>query len=96
MHLAHFQVLARNGRPPAATDGGWKDTVDVRPYEVVDVLARFHGYRGRYMLHCHNLETRGHGDDGRLRRDLGRAGPHVGYGRAEKAQALRRAGMSMA
>ncbi|MGI5282465.1 multicopper oxidase domain-containing protein [Nonomuraea polychroma] len=27
-----------------------------RPYEVVDVLARFHGYRGRYMLHCHNLE----------------------------------------
>ncbi|TMR24397.1 multicopper oxidase family protein [Nonomuraea turkmeniaca] len=56
VHLAHFQVLARNGRPPAATDGGWKDTVDVRPYEVVDVLARFHGYRGRYMLHCHNLE----------------------------------------
>jgi FtsP/CotA-like multicopper oxidase with cupredoxin domain len=22
----------------------------------VDVLARFDGYRGRYMLHCHNLE----------------------------------------
>ncbi|MFI7633033.1 multicopper oxidase domain-containing protein [Nonomuraea sp. NPDC049400] len=56
VHLAHFLVLARNGRPPAATDAGWKDTVDVRPYEVVDVLARFDGYRGRYMLHCHNLE----------------------------------------
>ncbi|MCP2360472.1 FtsP/CotA-like multicopper oxidase with cupredoxin domain [Nonomuraea thailandensis] len=56
VHLAHFQVLARNGRPPAATDAGWKDTVDVRPYEVVDVLARFDGHRGRYMLHCHNLE----------------------------------------
>ncbi|WP_211212778.1 multicopper oxidase domain-containing protein [Nonomuraea coxensis] len=56
VHLAHFLVLARNGRPPAATDGGWKDTVDVRPYEVVDVLARFAGHRGRYMLHCHNLE----------------------------------------
>ncbi|MFI7700266.1 multicopper oxidase family protein [Nonomuraea sp. NPDC049480] len=56
VHLAHFQVLARNGRPPLATDGGWKDTVDVRPYEVVDVLARFTGYPGRYMLHCHNLE----------------------------------------
>ncbi|MFI7613725.1 multicopper oxidase family protein [Nonomuraea terrae] len=56
LHLAHFLVLARNGRPPAATDAGWKDTVDVRPYEVVDVLARFEGYRGRYMLHCHNLE----------------------------------------
>ncbi|AXG78855.1 multicopper oxidase family protein [Streptomyces paludis] len=56
LHLAHFQVEARNGRPPAAHEGGWKDTVDVRPYETVDVLARFHGYRGRYMLHCHNLE----------------------------------------
>ncbi|MEN3536399.1 multicopper oxidase domain-containing protein [Microbispora sp. ZYX-F-249] len=56
VHLARFRVLARNGRPPAATDAGWKDTVDVRPYEVVDVLVRFEGYRGRYMLHCHNLE----------------------------------------
>ncbi|MFG2648497.1 multicopper oxidase family protein [Streptomyces sp. NPDC048436] len=56
LHLAHFQVLSRGGGPPAATDAGWKDTVDVRPYEVVDVLARFSGYKGRYMLHCHNLE----------------------------------------
>ncbi|SDH05826.1 Multicopper oxidase with three cupredoxin domains (includes cell division protein FtsP and spore coat protein CotA) [Nonomuraea jiangxiensis] len=56
LHLAHFQVLARGGRPPSATDAGWKDTVDVRPYEVVDVLARFDGHRGRYMIHCHNLE----------------------------------------
>lgn len=23
---------------------------------MVEVLARFDGYRGRYMLHCHNLE----------------------------------------
>ncbi|MEU8249706.1 multicopper oxidase family protein [Nonomuraea sp. NPDC048916] len=56
VHLARFHVLSRNGRPPALTDAGWKDTVDVRPYEVVDVLARFDGYRGRYMIHCHNLE----------------------------------------
>ncbi|MDP9863793.1 MULTISPECIES: multicopper oxidase family protein [Streptosporangium] len=56
VHLARFQVLSRGGRPPAPTDAGWKDTVDVRPYEVVDVLVRFEGYRGRYMLHCHNLE----------------------------------------
>ncbi|MBO8198090.1 multicopper oxidase family protein [Streptomyces smyrnaeus] len=56
LHLAHFQVLARGGKSPSATDAGWKDTVDVRPYEVVDVLVRFAGYRGRYMFHCHNLE----------------------------------------
>ncbi|MFB8175653.1 multicopper oxidase domain-containing protein [Streptomyces sp. NPDC055966] len=54
--MAHFQVLSRGGRAPEPTDAGWKDTVDVRPYEVVDVLVRFRGYRGRYMLHCHNLE----------------------------------------
>ncbi|MGW3202434.1 multicopper oxidase family protein [Streptomyces sp. NPDC001118] len=56
LHLAHFQVLSRGGRAPEPTDAGWKDTVDVRPYEVVDVLVHFRGYRGRYMLHCHNLE----------------------------------------
>jgi FtsP/CotA-like multicopper oxidase with cupredoxin domain len=56
MHLARFQVLSRNGKPPESADLGWKDTVDVRPYEVVEVLARFDGYRGKYMLHCHNLE----------------------------------------
>ncbi|WBP84553.1 multicopper oxidase family protein [Kitasatospora cathayae] len=56
LHLAQFQVLTRGGKPRAATDAGWKDTVDVRPYEVVEVLVRFRGYRGRYMLHCHNLE----------------------------------------
>ncbi|MFD4143375.1 multicopper oxidase family protein [Streptomyces sp. NPDC058572] len=56
LHLAHFQVVARSGKAPLATDAGWKDTVDVRPFEVVDVLARFSGHRGRYMFHCHNLE----------------------------------------
>ncbi|MFJ9584161.1 multicopper oxidase family protein [Streptomyces acidicola] len=56
LHLAHFQVVARDGRAPDVHERGWKDTVDVRPYETVDVLARFHGYRGRYMVHCHNLE----------------------------------------
>lgn len=55
-HLGHFQVYRRNGRPPRPTDTGWKDTVDVRPYEVVEVLVKFTGYRGRYVMHCHNLE----------------------------------------
>jgi spore coat protein A len=56
VHLGHFQVLSRTGRNPSPTDGGWKDTVDVHPYEVVEVLVRFSGHRGRYMMHCHNLE----------------------------------------
>src|SRR5690606_20802305 len=38
LHLAHFQVLARGGKEPDPADAGLKDTVDVRPYEIVDVL----------------------------------------------------------
>jgi len=56
VHLAHFQVLSRAGRSPDPWETGWKDTVDVRPYETVEVLAKFAGHRGKYMLHCHNLE----------------------------------------
>jgi FtsP/CotA-like multicopper oxidase with cupredoxin domain len=56
VHLGHFQVHSRNGRAPEPADAGWKDTVDVRPYEVVQILVRFTGFRGRYVMHCHILE----------------------------------------
>lgn len=61
VHLGHFQVLSRSARPPDPQDGGWKDTVDVRPYEVVEVAVRFTQHTGRYMIHCHNLEHEDHG-----------------------------------
>jgi spore coat protein A, manganese oxidase len=56
LHLDPFQVLSRRDRTPAPTDTGWKDTVDVRPYEHVEVAVRFTDYAGKYLLHCHNLE----------------------------------------
>ncbi len=56
VHLDPFQVLRRGARGPGPFDGGWKDTVDVRPGEIVDVAVRFTEYRGRYVMHCHNLE----------------------------------------
>ncbi|MFE7192233.1 multicopper oxidase family protein [Kitasatospora sp. NPDC057541] len=56
LHLDSFQVLSRNGGDPGAYDAGWKDTVDLRPAEAVEVLVRFTDYPGSYMLHCHNLE----------------------------------------
>lgn len=55
-HLAHFQVLRRGGGGPGSYDRGWKDTVDLRPGEVVEVAIRFTGFAGTYLLHCHNLE----------------------------------------
>jgi spore coat protein A, manganese oxidase len=49
-------VLSRNGAAPGAYDAGWKDTVDVRPAEAVEIAVRFEDYTGRFMLHRHNLE----------------------------------------
>jgi FtsP/CotA-like multicopper oxidase with cupredoxin domain len=56
VHLDHFQVLSRNGGGPGPYDAGWKDTVDVRPAEAVEIVTRFTGYAGSFLLHCHNLE----------------------------------------
>jgi spore coat protein A len=43
-------------RPPAANEAGWKDTAVVMPREVLTIMARFEGYTGRYVYHCHMLE----------------------------------------
>ena len=56
LHLVHFRVAARGTGGPGAFDHGPKDTVDPRPAEEVTVVARFDGYPGRYLAHCHNLE----------------------------------------
>jgi spore coat protein A len=56
VHLDPFQVLSRGGRAPGEYDAGWKDTVDLRPTEYVDVAVRFRDHPGRYLTHCHNLE----------------------------------------
>jgi spore coat protein A len=56
VHLDAFQVLSRGPHSPGQYDGGWKDTVDLRPAEVVDVAVRFSDHAGRFVMHCHNLE----------------------------------------
>jgi spore coat protein A, manganese oxidase len=56
LHLQHFRVLGRDLRGPGPYDVGWKDTVDLRPAQGVEILVRFTDYRGRYSFHCHNLE----------------------------------------
>lgn len=56
VHALRMQVVGRNGGDPRGGDLGWKDTIDLRPGEVVEVLTRIEGYRGRYVMHCHNLE----------------------------------------
>jgi spore coat protein A len=56
LHLAHFQVLSRSARGAGAYDAGWKDTLDLARGETAEIIARFTGYPGRYVFHCHNLE----------------------------------------
>jgi spore coat protein A len=75
MHLVMFQVLDRdgftkgpngeiipNGHPqaPPAEERGWKDTAMVAPNEILRVITKFEGYKGRYAYHCHILEHEEH------------------------------------
>lgn len=81
MHPMHphgvlLQVLSRSTSPTVLPeDTGWKDTVLVRPGEIVRTLVKFDAYQGAYVLHCHNLE---HEDGGMmLNFDVGPAMPPV-------------------
>ena len=56
VHLDPFQVLRRGSEGAGPYDAGWKDTVDLRPAEVVEVAVRFSDHAGRFVFHCHNLE----------------------------------------
>jgi spore coat protein A len=41
---------------PGPEDLGWKDTVRADPGIITRIIARFEGYAGRYVWHCHLLE----------------------------------------
>ncbi len=42
--------------PPEPGEMGWKDTVRAAPGMVTRIIARFEGFKGRYVWHCHLLE----------------------------------------
>jgi len=42
--------------PPTPAEAGWKDTASAPPQMVTRIIARFEGYAGRYVWHCHILE----------------------------------------
>jgi spore coat protein A, manganese oxidase len=50
--------IAVRGPPrlPAPEDGGWKDTIRAEPWMITRIIARFEGFPGRYVWHCHVLE----------------------------------------
>lgn len=65
IHGVQFQVLDRTGgrNMLIATEKGWKDTVLVMPQEKVRVIMTFPQNKGKFVLHCHNLE---HEDSGMM------------------------------
>ncbi len=56
-HAVQFDVLERLGGRGRILpwERGRKDTVLVYPGERVSVLAAFDAYRGRFLMHCHNM-----------------------------------------
>lgn len=59
VHNVQFQILDRNGRPPAPVEQGLKDTVVVEAGSLVRIIASFGSYvdaHHPYMYHCHILE----------------------------------------
>ena len=56
VHAAQFQMVSRSNSPLGPHESGWKDTMLVWPNERVQILLRFDGPAGLFVLHCHNLE----------------------------------------
>ena len=48
--------LVGKSRKALPNESGWKDTAVVNPGEVLAIIVRFDGYKGRYVYHCHMLE----------------------------------------
>ena len=66
VHDIQFQILQRDGAPPAANESGRKDTVVVHPRETLRLIMRFTDFADPstpYMYHCHLLN---HEDNGMM------------------------------
>jgi spore coat protein A len=61
----HHKVRYRGpAQRPDPGEAGWKDTVQAHSGMVTRIIARFEGYTGRYVWHCHVLE---HSDNEMMR-----------------------------
>jgi FtsP/CotA-like multicopper oxidase with cupredoxin domain len=54
LHVNPFQVYTRNDQPESQLV--WKDVVNVRSKETVQILVSFADFTGKTMFHCHLLE----------------------------------------
>jgi FtsP/CotA-like multicopper oxidase with cupredoxin domain len=61
LHTWPFQVWRRDG--VAASEPGWRDTINLTPGERVELLIPFRDFAGKSVFHCHIAE---HGDAGMM------------------------------
>jgi len=61
MHTWHFKPLTWNGRPWPVDC--WRDTVNLRPGDTVELYVPLTDYTGKTVYHCHIAE---HGDKGMM------------------------------
>ncbi len=61
LHTWPFQVWRVDGREPPYR--AWRDTINLRPGEQVEILIPFRRFAGRSVFHCHIAE---HGDAGMM------------------------------
>lgn len=79
VHLVDFKILDRSegdGKPrraPYPWELGPKDDVYVAEGEIVRVIMQFGPYKGKYMIHCHNLVHEDH--DMMAQFEVGQGGP---------------------
>jgi len=60
IHMEEGRILSRNGRIPDPHERGRKDVYVLRPGEEVRVFLRFRDYKGKFVMHCHNLTHEDH------------------------------------
>jgi FtsP/CotA-like multicopper oxidase with cupredoxin domain len=56
VHDEGFRIQRIGGRAPPPWEAGLKDTVNLGPNDVAEVLLRFRDWPGRWVFHCHNIE----------------------------------------
>jgi FtsP/CotA-like multicopper oxidase with cupredoxin domain len=54
VHVNAFQVVSRNGTPPAYR--AWKDTINIAGGETVRIRIPFRDFSGQTVYHCHILD----------------------------------------
>jgi FtsP/CotA-like multicopper oxidase with cupredoxin domain len=55
IHFEEGRILSRNGVAPPLHERGRKDVYVLKPNEELRLVMKFRDYKGKYMMHCHNL-----------------------------------------